>query len=149
MGAVWKVQVKEDESKTYALKTVDLAGMKQSEQRRALNEVKVLKKFDHQNIVRFVAATAGANSLEILQELVDGGDLGQFIAGQDGKPVDDVIASSIFVQVCHALAYLHGERCLHRDLKPSNIFLTKSGMVKLGDFGVSKHLTDSTVTNRK
>lgn len=149
MGAVWKVKVKDDDSKTYAMKTVDLAGMKQSEQKRALNEVKVLKKFDHQNIVRFVAAQTANNSLEILQELVDGGDLGQFISGQDGTPVDDMIASSIFVQVCRALAYLHGERCLHRDLKPSNIFLTKSGMVKLGDFGVSKLLTDSTVTNRR
>jgi NIMA (never in mitosis gene a)-related kinase len=35
---------------------------------------------------------------------------------------------------------MHSKHILHRDLKPQNVFLTSTGMVKLGDFGISKCL---------
>jgi len=43
-----------------------------------------------------------------------------------------------FVQTTLALKHIHNRNILHRDLKPENIFLTSSGKVKLGDFGVAK-----------
>lgn len=45
-----------------------------------------------------------------------------------------------FVQVAIAIDYIHQKKVLHRDLKTQNIFLTESGMVKLGDFGIAKVL---------
>ena len=36
---------------------------------------------------------------------------------------------------------MHAHNVLHRDLKTANIFLTKEGLVKIGDFGISKMLT--------
>ena len=45
-----------------------------------------------------------------------------------------------FVQICAALKYIHKRRVLHRDVKASNVFLTASGCVKLGDFGISRVL---------
>jgi serine/threonine protein kinase len=41
-------------------------------------------------------------------------------------------------QVALALHYTHAQGILHRDLKPSNVLATSSGLLKLGDFGVSK-----------
>ncbi|KAJ1455782.1 hypothetical protein M885DRAFT_440539 [Pelagophyceae sp. CCMP2097] len=46
----------------------------------------------------------------------------------------------IFVQCLLALRHVHARRIVHRDLKAQNVFLTRLGMVKLGDFGVSKAL---------
>lgn len=46
-------------------------------------------------------------------------------------------------QVLRGLDYLHERRIIHRDIKPSNILLTKSGVCKLCDFGVSGELVDS------
>ena len=47
------------------------------------------------------------------------------------------------MKVLRGLDYLHERRIIHRDIKPSNILLTKSGICKLCDFGVSGELVDS------
>jgi len=40
-----------------------------------------------------------------------------------------------------AIRHMHDHDVLHRDLKTANIFLTKDGIIKIGDFGISKMLT--------
>lgn len=40
-----------------------------------------------------------------------------------------------------AIRHMHEHDVLHRDLKTANIFLTKDGIIKIGDFGISKMLT--------
>ena len=47
---------------------------------------------------------------------------------------------SWLIQILKGLEYVHSHRILHRDLKSSNILITKSGILKLGDFGISKIL---------
>jgi non-specific serine/threonine protein kinase/NIMA (never in mitosis gene a)-related kinase len=52
--------------------------------------------------------------------------------------------------MCKAVEYLHSLNIVHRELKPENFFI-KNGIVKLGDFGLSKVLTEATkyMTNEK
>jgi NIMA (never in mitosis gene a)-related kinase len=48
-----------------------------------------------------------------------------------------------FTQICLAIKHVHDRKILHRDLKSQNVFLTKLGIVKLGDFGIAKVLSST------
>mmetsp|Transcript_48338 Transcript_48338/g.105354 ORF Transcript_48338/g.105354 Transcript_48338/m.105354 type:complete len:91 (+) Transcript_48338:258-530(+) len=77
-------------------------------------------------------------------DYADGGDLSQRIASRKGKEFfKETQVLDFFVQVCLAIKHLHDRKVLHRDLKSQNIFLTKGNMVKLGDFGIAKMLSNT------
>jgi len=76
-------------------------------------------------------------------EYADGGDLAKVVAdrkeqGAPGFKEEDALV--VLAQCSQALAHVHARRVLHRDIKGQNIFLTTSGVVKLGDFGIAKVL---------
>lgn len=47
-----------------------------------------------------------------------------------------------FTQICDALLHMHGERIIHRDVKPANVFVSRDGIVKLGDLGLGRYGKD-------
>jgi len=78
----------------------------------------------------------------IVMEYADGGDLQQLL--NKHKDADTFMgedeALGYFVQICLGLKHIHDKSIVHRDIKSPNVFLTKDGLVKLGDFGVAKTL---------
>lgn len=135
------------------VKTVDLlrASDEDTASRRseALREAEVLKSLRHPNIIGYDDAFLADNHLCIVMEYADGGDLSVAIArrreGGAMRRYHEREAMAIFAQLSLALRHVHALRILHRDVKSQNVFLTNSGVVKLGDFGVAKVLAASEV----
>ena len=101
-----------------------------------------------QNIIAYRnSSTAPKNAkLTIAMEYAAGGDLGSRIDKhlRAGTRFAESEVRKILAQCVDALAYCHTElHLLHRDLKPENIFLSSTGDVKLGDFGVSRTLAST------
>jgi len=79
----------------------------------------------------------------IVMEYVDGRLLRDIIA--DG-PVPQEQAAKIVEQVLIALEYSHRAGVVHRDIKPGNIMVTRTGQVKVMDFGIARAVSDSSST---
>ena len=131
----------DNEEKQYVIKQVIMEEMTDQEKRETFNEAVVLKKLDHPNIIKFKEVfrqKKPKDALNIVTEFADGGDLGQKIEQQKKKPFPESQILDYITQICLALQHIHKKKIFHRDLKSNNVFLMKSGIVKVGDFGISK-----------
>ena len=72
----------------------------------------------------------------IVMEYVEGESLEARLAREGRLPEEEALR--ITRDVARALSIAHQNNIIHRDMKPSNILLTRSGKVKVGDFGLSK-----------
>mmetsp|Transcript_84999 Transcript_84999/g.245469 ORF Transcript_84999/g.245469 Transcript_84999/m.245469 type:complete len:440 (+) Transcript_84999:191-1510(+) len=121
------------------IKEVELRG---DEKRRteALQEAEVLQSLSHPNIIAYHEVFFVDTRLCIVMEYADGGDLAGAISRRRSRSRRflEREAMGMFVQLAIAMKYVHERRILHRDLKCKNVFLTRLGVVKLGDFGIAK-----------
>ncbi len=73
-------------------------------------------------------------------EFVNGGTLDEWIRA--GRCRDFRTALSLAVQFCNGMEYTHAKGIIHRDIKPQNILLSKTGILKITDFGIIRSLED-------
>ena len=72
----------------------------------------------------------------IAMEFMDGGSLANQLRNR--TPVQPMVATQMVLDAASALAYAHEQDIVHRDIKPANLLLTRTGVVKVGDFGLAK-----------
>ena len=88
------------------------------------------------------------HTLYIQMQLCSQKTLGDFLSnekarkGTAGDTVDIPLALSLFHQIAQGVKYVHQQGLIHRDLKPSNCFIDDAGVVKVGDFGLSRESGD-------
>jgi serine/threonine protein kinase len=107
-------------------------------------ELDVLKQLHHPNIVRCFGGTCETEERFYAMELVEGGTLGELISRKGHLPWEFVVDYAL--QMCEALQYAHEHGVIHRDVKPGNFLLTKSGQIKLSDFGLAAIATTNRLT---
>ncbi len=116
--------------------------LSQSEHARGLflNEMQILARLEHPNIVRSLASIETDGKLVTVLEYLEGSTLRQTLGVRRRLPWPEV--SRIAVAVARALTAAHEQTppVIHRDLKPENIMLLNDQTVKVMDFGIAKLL---------
>ena len=112
--------------------------------RRIQVEVETLQALSHPNIVRLYQSHGDQDELALELEFVDGSDLRRWAEKYKTHLAEPKLW--ILCQVARGLACAHENGILHRDLKPENILISKSGDVKLTDFGLARQLDSVTMT---
>lgn len=106
-------------------------------------EIAVIKRVDHENIVRTFDLFETDKKIHIVMEYMKGGML--FEAIEDGHQFAEMDVAQLMREILHGVMYLHDNGIVHRDLKPENVLCTDTHPpwhVKLADFGLSKFSTN-------
>ncbi|XP_042324671.1 serine/threonine-protein kinase DCLK2 isoform X6 [Sceloporus undulatus] len=136
--AVVKECIERSTGKEFALKIID-KGKCCGKEHLIENEVSILRRVKHPNIIMLIEEMDTATELCLVMELVKGGDLFDAITSSTKYTERD--GSAMVYNLASALKYLHGLSIVHRDIKPENLLVceypdgTKS--LKLGDFGLA------------
>ena len=141
----------------YAMKILDLENnvnvSQEDKEKYYNNEIELITKLNHQNIVKYYKSFTENNKIYIIMEYFDNGDLDSYIKAlkfDKGKNENKNKAEiwNIFYQCMAGLNYLHSMGVIHRDIKPQNIFMTKNKIIKIGDFGVSAKFKDKQILKK-
>ncbi|PIN13169.1 MEKK [Handroanthus impetiginosus] len=135
-GSVYGVLT--EDGLSYAVKEVSLLDQGTQEQQKLSHledEIYVLSRLQHKNIVRYFGTERDDTKLYIFLELVSKGSLKELYGEYE---LGDPEVSAYTRQILDGLNYLHSQNVVHRDIKCANILVDASGSVKLADFGLAK-----------
>jgi serine/threonine protein kinase len=104
-----------------------------------LDEIKIMYKLNHHNIVRIYNYYAYENILTgfILMEYIDGESINEWIENCS-IGLTNATSNDIFIQLIDAFDYLQQHGIIHRDIREGNILIDKNDVVKVIDFGIGK-----------
>ncbi|KAK6154018.1 hypothetical protein DH2020_013657 [Rehmannia glutinosa] len=136
-GAVYKAKLRD--GRVVAVKRLYDNHCRRVEQ--FLNEVELLARLRHQNLVSLYGCTSrDCGELILVYEYIPNGTLADHLHGSRASPgsLSWMTRLNIAVEIASALAYLHASGVIHRDVKSTNILLDDNFIVKVADFGLSR-----------
>ena len=145
MGVVYRARfVKNDRRVALKLLPAEVA-LSSTLAARFQREMEILKDLRHPHIVHCFGGTCEGDQWFYAMELIDGGSL-QMLLSEQGK-LHWRRAVEFGIQAAAALDHAHKQGVIHRDFKPGNLLLTKSGKVKLADFGLALVASENRLTS--
>ena len=125
----------------FAMKAIKKVSKSKIDEEGLMNEINILKKMDHPNILKITDFYSQKNEYDIITEYCQEGEL--FNEIKQYAPFNETITAHYMRQILTAVCYCHGMNIVHRDLKPENILIvkrTKNGChpIKIIDFGTAK-----------
>lgn len=133
--------------KKSAINTTVGTRRKDDHNQKILNEVNIMKRVSHRNVVTLYETFDSHEAMYMIMEHMEGGDLLHRIIDNPMNPdkrLPEDTCKFYFYQICLAIKHLHACDIIHRDIKPDNILMANGDMetlVKISDFGLSKHVT--------
>jgi mitogen-activated protein kinase 1/3 len=124
-----------------AIKKVSRAFEDPIDAKRILREIKLMKNFSHENVIRILdiippsPTTEDFEDVYIVQDLMET-DLHRIIYSKQALTIDHI--QYFIYQILRGLKYIHSANVLHRDLKPSNLLLKSNCDLKICDFGLAR-----------
>lgn len=113
--------------------------------RKFKDELALLLKLRHPNVVQFLGAVTQTSPIMIVTEFLTGGNLKAYMEERDRR-LDAMKALTFALDIARGLNYLHELKpfsIVHRDLKPSNLLLGEaSGHIKVANFGLSQMIRE-------
>ncbi|XP_064322533.1 serine/threonine-protein kinase ULK1 isoform X4 [Phalacrocorax carbo] len=148
-AVVFKGRHKEKPELEVAVKCINKKNLAKS-QTLLGKEIKILKELKHENIVALYDFQEMANSVYLVMEYCNGGDLADYLHTMRTLSEDTI---RLFLQqIAGAMKMLHSKGIIHRDLKPQNILLSYAGgrksnpnniRIKIADFGFARYLQNN------
>lgn len=134
-GDVYKAQLKTCKTDV-AVKTCKVT-LPDEQKRKFLQEGRILKQYDHPNIVKLIGICVQKQPIMIVMELVPGGSLLTYLRKNAGT-----ITQREQLRMCKdaaaGMSYLESKYCIHRDLAARNCLVGHECIVKISDFGMSR-----------
>ncbi|XP_017971694.1 PREDICTED: serine/threonine-protein kinase STY46 isoform X1 [Theobroma cacao] len=106
-------------------------------QKEFAQEVFIMRKVRHKNVVQFIGACTKPPSLCIVTEFMSGGSVYDYLHKQKGVFKLPTLLK-VAIDVSKGMNYLHQNNIIHRDLKAANLLMDENEVVKVADFGVAR-----------
>lgn len=109
-----------------------------------LKEIEILKALYHDNIVKYkgVSQEEGGRTIKLIMEYLPLGSLKEYLPKNRAK-TELTHLINYCIQICRGMDYLGSRNYIHRDLAARNVLVEQEGMVKIGDFGLTKSLKEN------
>ena len=103
-----------------------------------LKEPRLLASLNHPNVVSITTAEKQNDIFFIVMEYVPGATLEKIIETEGALELSRGL--DYICQICNAIDHAHAQGVLHRDLRPGNVLVSKTGLLKVADFGTARFL---------